>query len=103
MKPRLTDVATLLASRIKLSCACEREPRVKPETRRRVRAAMDELGYLPNSTAGALLRVGPRRLARFATTERCMAAATLLGLEGEGTARRATVHIVSVKALDSDQ
>jgi DNA-binding LacI/PurR family transcriptional regulator len=104
-KPRLTDVANLAGvSHQTVSRVVNGNPRVKPETRRRVRAAMDELGYLPNSTARALATGRSQTIGAICyDTTLYGPAATLLGLEEKAREEGYSVNIVSVKALDSDQ
>ena len=54
-RPAIADVAALAGvSAQTVSRVSTGAENVKPETRRRVQAAMDELGYLPNSAARAL-------------------------------------------------
>ena len=68
--PRMVDVAQLAGvSHQTVSRVINGSPRLRPETRRRVERAIEQLGYRPNTAARALvkqlLQSRPVRLAFF--------------------------------------
>src|SRR5690348_9627256 len=76
-------------------------PKVRPETRRRVLAAMRELGYRPNSVARALAtgRTNTLGVVGFDTTL-YGPASTLFGIERAAHEAGYFIIVASLKALD---
>ena len=100
--PVMSDVGRLAGvSHQTVSRVINGSPHVRPETRKRVLAAMEELGYRPNSVARALVTGRSRTLGvvSFDTTL-YGPASTLFGIERAAHEAGYFIIVASLKALD---
>ena len=98
--PSIRDVAAVAGvSYQTVSRVLNDSPRVRPETRRQVLAAMQQLGYRPNRAARAL-GLGRARAVTVVTSNTTLYgyAATLQGIE---EAARASAFSVGISVLES--
>src|SRR5437763_11456770 len=102
--PVVSDVGRLAGvSHQTVSRVINGSPHVRPETRARVVAAMEELGYRPNSAARALVtgRSSTLGVVSFDTTL-YGPASTLFGIERAAHTAGYFVIVASLEALDRD-
>jgi len=100
--PVMSDVGRLAGvSHQTVSRVINGSPHVRPETRKRVLAAMEELGYRPNSVARALVTGRSKTLGvvSFDTTL-YGPASTLFGIERAAHDSGYFIIVASLKALD---
>ena len=100
--PVMSDVGRLAGvSHQTVSRVINGSPHVRPETRKRVLAAMEELGYRPNSVARALVTGRSKTLGvvSFDTTL-YGPASTLFGIERAAHEAGYFIIVASLKALD---
>ncbi len=100
--PAMVDVARLAGvSHQTVSRVINDHPRVSPETRQRVLAAMAELGYRPNRAARALARGRSDQIGIVAEPSTLFGPASMLhAIEAAAAEAGYGVSVVSVGALD---
>ena len=101
-RPGIIDVAARAGvSHITVSRVINGDARVRPETRARVVAALQELGYQPNNAARALVTGRSQTIGVICyNTALYGPAAALLGLEQTASENGYFVNVIGLKTLD---
>ena len=101
-RPGIIDVAAHAGvSHITVSRVINDDSRVRPETRARVVAALQELGYQPNNAARALVTGRSQTIGVICyNTALYGPAAALLGLEQAASENGYFVNVIGLKTLD---